>query len=123
MDEHETRKRKCRHCGDLYRSDPRHLPDQRYCGESDCQKARTRKSWRRWFARPENRAHYQGSENVDRTRQWRAAHPGYWKRGPKRPDTLPNAKSAQAVGSVPDRAELTSVVLQNASWSQPALVA
>jgi hypothetical protein len=30
--------------------------------------------------KPGNRNHFRDAENVERVRQWRKAHPGYWKR-------------------------------------------
>lgn len=34
----------------------------------------------RWRARPEHKDWWRGEWNVERVRDWRAQHPGYWKR-------------------------------------------
>jgi hypothetical protein len=33
------------------------------------------------LGKAKNRDYFRGPENVDRVRRWRAAHPGYWRRG------------------------------------------
>jgi len=34
----------------------------------------------RWRAKPEHKDWWRGEWNVDRVREWRTQHPGYWKR-------------------------------------------
>ena len=97
------RRRKCRHCGELYRVDPRHVRDQKYC------------------SKPENRNYFKGENHVQRTRAWRVAHPGYWKRCRNRDNALKNAKSSQVVGNQVNKPELVFTALQNATLTEPAL--
>ncbi len=73
-------RRKCKYCGQLYEPDYRNLRRQEFCSKPKCNKASHRLSQQRWLAKPENRDHFKGSENVDRVRSWRAAHPGYWRK-------------------------------------------
>ena len=116
-----ARKRKCHHCSKLYRPDARHLRDQKYCSDPQCQKARQRKSWRRWFSDPKNRDYFKGQSNVNKTRRWRADHPQYWKRGQQGRGALQNTTSPQPIEDQGDTASLTVVALQNTILSQPAL--
>ena len=71
------RRRKCRHCGQLFRLDPRNLRHQRYCSAKECRRASKAASQRRWLAKAENRDYFRGPEQMARVRAWRAAHPGY----------------------------------------------
>ena len=78
------RRRKCRHCRELLRPDPRNLRHQHYCCKPACRRASKAASQRRWLSKPANRDYFRGQENVQRVRTWRAAHPGYWQRtGPQ----------------------------------------
>ena len=75
-----TRRRKCRHCKQLYEPDPRNRYHQRYCGEPACRQASKAASQRRWRASPKGRDYFRGSANRLRVKAWRRAHPGYWRR-------------------------------------------
>ena len=69
------RRRKCRHCGQLLRPDPRNVRHQRYCPAEVCRRARKAASQRRWLAKAANRDYFRGPEHVARVRAWRASHP------------------------------------------------
>ena len=53
---------------------------------------------RRWLAKPANRDHFRGKENVQRVQEWRKAHPGYWKKNSAPPKPVQVAQ-AQGVDS------------------------
>jgi hypothetical protein len=90
------RQRKCRHCHALFRPDVRNLRHQRYCTAEACRKASKTASQRRWLSKPENRDYFRGPANVQRVREWRAAHPGYWRRDkPSKRPALQEHSSAQ----------------------------
>ena len=72
------RKKKCRHCGCLYRPDCRNHKKQRYCTKPDCRKASKTESQRKWLQK--NPDCFRNPENVFRVQQWRREHPGYSKR-------------------------------------------
>ena len=93
----QHRQRKCRHCGELFRPDPRNLRHQRYCGKAACRKASKAASQRRWLAKAQNRDDFRGAANVERVRAWRAAHPGYRRRPGTRSTTVLQAVSAVQV--------------------------
>lgn len=72
--------RKCKHCRQLFLPDYRNRDRQEYCNKPGCRQAHKKESQRCWLAKPENRNHFKGHENVERVQQWRKAHPGYWRK-------------------------------------------
>jgi hypothetical protein len=76
-----NRKReKCRHCKRLFEPDPRNRGRQKYCYRPECRKDSKRRSQKRWLKKPENRGYFSGPTNVERVREWRRKHPGYWRK-------------------------------------------
>ena len=61
-------RRKCRHCGQLFRPDPRNVRHQRYCSAPACRRASKAASQRRWLAKAANRDYFRGPEHVARVR-------------------------------------------------------
>lgn len=87
---------KCLHCKRLFVPDYRNRGRQRYCSAAQCQSESKHRSQERWLARPENRDYFRGPDQVKRVQQWRAEHPGYGKRPPrKRRFALQDACSEQ----------------------------
>ena len=78
-------KRKCKHCRSFFAPDPRNVRHQRYCAQPACRQASKAASQRRWHQQPHNRDYFRGPTQVERVRQWRQAHPGYWRRQRTRP--------------------------------------
>ena len=75
---------------------------QKFCTKPECRQASKVQSQRQWLKRPENRDVFRGSANVERVRQWRDKHPGYWKRpakGPKESSPEPVAASGVTTGT------------------------
>ncbi len=94
----EARRYKCLHCKMLFVPDYRNRGRQQYCSTPECQQASKRARQQRWLSKPENRDHFRGAENVQRVQEWREAHPGYWKRCPRKSArTLQDACSAQPI--------------------------
>lgn len=111
------RRPNCKHCGKLYKPDPRRGAVQKFCPKPACQKASRADSQRRWLAKPENKTHFCGAENVLRMQEWRKINPGYWRRRKKPPTTLQDVILAQPVDIKPDikvKVECPQGVLQNA---------
>ena len=77
----KRRRRKCLNCGQLFRPDPRSARHQRYCSTPACRNASKAASQARWLSKPHNRSYFRGPEHVARVRAWRAANPGYARRG------------------------------------------
>jgi hypothetical protein len=73
--------------------------------------------------RTENQNYFRGAENCDRVRQWRLAHPGYWR------NKVPAPQSALQDSSIPQSAEKQSLATSGISHAlqdpwilQPALL-
>jgi len=60
-----TRRRKCRHCRQLYDPDPRNHWHQRNCSQPACQQASKAASQRRWRASPKGRDYFRGPAILD----------------------------------------------------------
>ena len=116
-------KRKCQHCRTFFAPDPRNVRRQRYCAQPACRQASKAASQHRWLQKPGNRDYFTGPTHVERVRQWRRAHPGYWRRQDSRgpaalqEDLVPQETQTQPLG---DR--LTPHALQDAFFMQPAVL-
>ena len=92
---------KCLCCKEKHRVDPRNAGRQKYCSKPACRKASKVASQGKWSAKPENQDYFRGAENTSRVRAWRAANPGYWRRGglvkPGGKDALQETWIAQSV--------------------------
>jgi hypothetical protein len=118
-----SRKRKCKHCGQLYMPDARHLRDQQYCGAPSCRIASKRASHRRWLSSPKGAEYRDPVENKRRVCQWRKANPGYWRRGGRKgADALQDTMDSQSSFHQDVTAVLATDALQDSFLSQPALV-
>jgi hypothetical protein len=71
---------KCLHCKEIHRADYRNRGRQQYCAKPECRRASKAHSQGQWLSKPENQDHFRGPENSERVRQWRQAHPGYWRK-------------------------------------------
>ncbi len=72
-------RRTCRHCRQQFLPDYRNTYHQRFCSTAECQHASKRLSQRRWLLKPVNRNYFREPDNAERVREWRLAHPGYWR--------------------------------------------
>ena len=90
-------RRKCRHCGQFFRPDPRNVRHQRYCSAPACRRASKAASQQRWLAKSANRDYFRGPEHVARVRAWRATHPGHARKKPSRRRALQEHSPAQPV--------------------------
>ena len=119
----QQRRHKCRHCGELFRPDPRNLRHQRFCSKPTCRRASKAESQRRWLAKPDNRDYFRGPENVERVRVWRSAHPGYWRRSsPNTHSTLQERSLTQVADNHDESASLMNTPLQELSRAQPLVL-
>lgn len=114
------RRRKCLHCKQLFIPDPHNRYHQRFCSEPQCQKARKAANQRAWANRPANRDYWRGDKEVERVRQWRRTHPGYWKRGRQRTsNALQVVSRPQPAVAQPVKPDLAEGALQVVSTMQP----
>jgi hypothetical protein len=114
------RRRKCRHCRELFFPDPRNLRHQHYCSKPACGRASKAASQRRWLSKPENRDYFRGPANVQRVRAWRAAHPRYWQRArPQAGSALQEDSLAQPMESAQESPTFADAALQDLLRAQP----
>ena len=119
----QQRRRKCRHCGTLFRPDPRNLRHQRFCSKPPCRRASKAASQRRWLAKPDNRDYFHGAENVERVRTWRTTHPGYWRRSsPNTRSALQEYSLTQTTDNHQESITLMNSPLQELSRAQPLVL-
>jgi hypothetical protein len=71
--------RRCQHCRQHFVPDYRNVYHQRFCSTPACQRASKQASQRRWLCKPQNRNYFREPDNLERVRQWRQSHPGYWR--------------------------------------------
>lgn len=72
--------RKCCHCREHLVPSPNNRGTQCYCEKPLCRKASKAAAQAKWLDKAENRHYFRGAENVERVRQWRRRHPGYWRK-------------------------------------------
>ena len=120
------RKKKCRHCGSLYRPDPRNYKKQKYCSKPECRKASKAESQRKWVQK--NPDYFRGAQNVFRVQQWRKKHPGYSKRRQNKSSLQENSETLQDFLIDKDeekqslKAHLATSALQDLLMAQPAVL-
>lgn len=94
--------RRCCHCENWFRPQPRNAYHQRFCSSPDCQVASKRASQEKW--RRKNPGYFHGEQFVRKVRAWRISHPEHGKAkdsvkvcGP--PDALQDLLTAQGFGN------------------------
>jgi hypothetical protein len=114
-----NRKReKCRHCKRIFEADPRNRGRQKYCYRAECRKASKRSSQRRWVKKPENKEYFSGPTNVERVREWRRKHPGYWR---KRKSALQDVLAIQDAEKINNNSKKHTNALQDSLNIQSAV--
>lgn len=87
------RKRKCKHCNQLFHPDFRNAKKQEYCSQPECRKKSKAASQKKWRAKAENRDYFKGPDNVKRVQEWRRQNPGYWRKRDKPEEPLQDHSS------------------------------
>ena len=108
----KPRRRKCRCCMKLFVPDYRNTTRQGFCSEPACRLASKAASQRGWLRKTGNREYFRGQNHVERVREWRKAHPGYWRK------QVPHSGEAQVIDEQPINPEQISC---NASGNLRAL--
>ena len=120
------RKRTCKHCKTFFDPDPRNVGRQHYCAKPPCRKASKAASQGRWRSKPDNQDYFRGPAHVERVRQWRQNHPGYWRRTASQasdaPDALQEPFTPQGVEIQEVEHPLEREVLQDSFFMQPAVL-
>lgn len=115
------RRRKCMHCQELFRADPRSRGRQRYCSQPDCRKASHRQAQSRWLSQPSNRDYFCGPAHVHRVRIWRQKHPdAHCKR--IKAMALQDESLTQSIEIDDESVTLASRALQDALSLQPPIL-
>jgi hypothetical protein len=70
---------KCLCCGEIFTVDVRNRGRQKYCSTQRCRAAGKAARQQRWQRKSENQDYFRGAWNVERVREWRSRHPGYWR--------------------------------------------
>jgi hypothetical protein len=101
---------------------PRSAGRQRYCSLPECRQASKAASQLKWRHKPVNRDYFKGPTHVERVRQWRQAHPGYWRRQPSgAPDALQDSLKPKAISNQSLGRDLRRDALQDSLFTQPAV--
>jgi hypothetical protein len=116
------KKRKCRHCRELFIPDPRNATRQRYCSKAGCRKASKAASQKRWLQKEENHDYFRSLENVQRVQHWRKEHPGYWRRDKVELCALQDSLTQQPFVNIDDSAYFAHPALQDSLIMQPAVL-
>jgi hypothetical protein len=88
---------KCLCCREIFTADVRNRGRQKYCAKAACRAAAKAARQRRWQQKPQNQDYFCGPIHVQRVRQWRQAHPGYWRRHHRAPSPLQDALVSQPI--------------------------
>jgi hypothetical protein len=115
------KKKKCRHCRQLFIPDPRNHDRQYYCWKPACRKASKSASQKKWLIKPENKDYFKGPENVERMRDWRKKNPGYWKRHRSR-TALQDPLNVQHAENKEDNDQIHATALQDLLLAQPPVI-
>lgn len=114
---------KCLNCGEYYIPDARNRRRQKYCRKPECRRESKVQSQRRWRAQPQNVDHDKGPLNVERVREWRAEHPGYWRKHKrKRSHALRDISKLQPTDKEMDTNQDEASALQDILNGQDPLV-
>ena len=108
-----TKRRRCRHCGQLYEPEPRNRFHQRYCSEPACRQASKAASQGSWRASSKGRDYFRGSANRIRVQAWRKDHPGYGSSRRQRQGALQDHCLTQTIVPAEDKLPLDSRALQD----------
>ena len=120
-------RRRCKHCRELFVADVRNRRHQKYCEESECRDASKNAAQKRWLGSEKGQGYFCGPESVERVRQWRAANPGYGRRGTPK-SALQDLSTSQVIdiqGAITADSSASALVtnpLQDLMASQPALL-
>ena len=116
--------RSCCNCGGLFEPDCRNRKRQVSCSSAECRRAMKAARQRRWLDKAENKNYFSVPEHVERVREWRLQHPGYWKRdGVKKRAPLQDAHMSQVVEKAADLKTPLQDALSNQSIVLIGLIA
>lgn len=109
-------RRKCKHCHQIFSLRPQN-PDQQYCSEPACQRARKR-IWqqRKLLADPDYHANQRGAQS-----RWQKKNPDYWsKYRARHPDSVERNRAHQRGRNRRRRQDTGRAVIAKMDASMPA---
>ncbi len=119
----------CSNCNELYLPDARNRYHQKYCTRPQCRKASKQDAQQRYLSSEKGAKYFSGEDNKRRVREWRKAHPGYWKRKKVQPAEPPVALQDVLNPQVIENTENKDTheipendALQDLCFLQPALI-
>jgi hypothetical protein len=119
----QIRKRTCTHCKAFFAPDRRNVGRQQYCAQPPCRQASKAARQRRWLQKPANRDYCSGPTQVERVRQWRQDHPGYWRRTASQArEALQEAFTRQELEKHQVEESAGQPALQDSFFMQPAVL-
>jgi hypothetical protein len=114
---------KCLNCNEKQRREPRCGSSQRFCSKPDCRRASKAASQRKWASSSKNQNYFRGAENCERVRQWRLAHPGYWRTKRSTPKSaLQEISPTEIIDKESVAQSIDCIALQEICGPQPALL-
>jgi hypothetical protein len=117
------KKKRCRHCRRLFIPDYRNRNSQKYCKKAECRNASKAASQKKWLHKPENKDYFRGPENIQRVREWRRRHPGYWKpKNASKAIALQEPLTAQQADNKKDNHEFAECALQDLLKAQQPII-
>ena len=116
------RRRKCRHCRELFIPDHRNRNKQRYCASPECRQASKAAGQRKWLQKLENKNYFRGPENVRRVQEWRKDNPGYWKKRQTKQKPLQDHLFGNNKEKQNDKPKLTKEPLQDHLTRYPTVL-
>ena len=117
-----VRRRKCKHCRDLFYPDHRSARRQKFCSKPQCHKASKADSQRRWLERPQNKDYFKGHYHVQRVQLWRKNHPGYWRKARDKENALQDSLTPYLKETQEVTKNLHEDALQDILTLQPAVL-
>lgn len=117
-----SKPRKCPHCKQFFKPDPRTADRQRYCSAQACQQASHRKSQRGWSRKPENRKYFCGPIHRERVYAWREKHPDWRRRRSKKGGVLQDDCPSQPVPSQEVKPGVIAVLHDDCLTQSPLFV-
>lgn len=117
-----SRRRKCKHCGELFIPDHRNRNKQRYCTSPACRKASKAAGQKKWLQKAENKNYFRCPENVHRVQLWRKDNPGYWKNRQTKQKPLQDHLFGNYKEKQDDKSRLTKEPLQDLLTNYPVVL-
>ncbi|WP_205749431.1 hypothetical protein [Desulfopila sp. IMCC35008] len=117
-----SRRRKCKHCRELFIPDHRNRNKQRYCSKPECRVASKAAAQEKWLQKEENKNYFRGPDNVRRVQAWREHNPGYRQKQRLRRNALQDHSSGNNKRKQEDKPKLTKEPLQDLLTSYPIVL-